>query len=291
MKRLIVASVLMIVSLLTLVGCKQGLSSASYEALGPVKTIEVSEVIGNVKIEKTDEEVVSVSYNEISGAYYTTISYDEENESLVVRRKDARTSFQKGEFKTDAYITVYVPKENTPDVKIDVNTGNVTLVDGAYGNLSINVVLGNISLNEIESNELNLETKTGNINGDEITCEKLIYKNTYKGETQFYNVDAKESIEGDVYSGSIGFDGVKSKIITLKAQNSNANFDGVEVEERLSLNITTGNIDLALKGRQNDYTIVAKSGTDTASNMNTGTGDISVNLNTTVGIISVNYSR
>ncbi len=161
----------------------------SYE-LDKIDCIEVLSSAGNVKFEEnTDGKIKVVVYGKNNGK----LKVDLNNNTLKIDYPQRMNFFGINSYIND--IIVYVPKNFAKEIKIDLDYGNVDILDLEQATIDIKEDCGNVNLGKIKNvtvkndygdieieevlNKLNIKSDCGNIKIDSV---KLLEDSTIKSD-------------------------------------------------------------------------------------------------------------
>jgi len=275
-------------------------------------TYEVGEAFGNINIVADIEEISFVPTDDKN---CKVICYEEENEphhvyvennTLMIETIE-KNGLQLLNFSISTStpkITVYLPKNeyelltidsDTSDVMIPENfsfegmnitldTGDISCLASANGNISIQTDTGDITLSGVSANDMhltsdtgemklsgltltetiNIKESTGDVNMKNVSCKKFI-SNGSTGDLTMSNVIATEEFSLERNTGDIEFDGCDAETIYIHTDTGHVN--GTLLSEKVFLIETdTGDID------------VPKTITGGRCEITTDTGDISIKV-------------
>ena len=161
----------------------------SYE-LNAINCIQVESSAGNVKFEEgTNEEVRVVVY----GKNNERLEVDLDNNELKINYIQRKIFFGINLHAND--IIIYLPKNYDKDIKIDLDYGNIEILDLEQATIDIKEDCGNVNLGRIKNvtiknnygdieieevlNKLNIKSDCGNI---KINSVKLLEDSTIKSD-------------------------------------------------------------------------------------------------------------
>lgn len=161
----------------------------SYE-LDKIDYIEVLSSAGNVKFEENAEEKIKVV---VYGKNNGKLKVDLNNNKLKIDYPERINFFGINSYTND--IIVYVPINYNKDIKIDLNYGNIEVLDLEQATIDIKEDCGNVNLGKIKNvtikndygdieieevlNKLNIKSDCGNI---KINSVKLLEDSTIKSD-------------------------------------------------------------------------------------------------------------
>lgn len=222
----------------------------TYNATETNTTVKLNFNAGEVKTEFYNGDKIVVEYPEIEN-YSTTIK--EENGTLTFSgpRKQHWYNFSFGWNKIPKTI-IKLPQNTAFNLDFEVNAGTVTVAEGAYGTVKIQLNAGTVKVNGIAE----CTSFTGTVNA---------------GSANVKNVNCEGKFRCEVNAGSINIDGLTC--------------DDIDTE------VNAGSLNLKINGNKTDYTIfVDKSAGSCSVEEQTGTGGKTLAIDVSAGSANVTFA-
>lgn len=172
------------------------------EELEKFDDIDLDVDFGDVEIDEGDNYRIVAEHNE----KYDDLSYSVKDNKLVVTNKQTVNFGVYNDDDSNFKIKIYVPKDTyLNNLKLEVQSGNLTLNNLKSKELNATNKFGNIKGNNIETVNFEGNLESGSLNLDTFTAENAVIKN------KFGDVSGKSfvtnGLNADVESGKIDIEG------------------------------------------------------------------------------------
>lgn len=230
----------------------------TYDVDGDFKDINIQGDTEDIFFEKTDDGVCKiVSREEEDRPHIVKV----ENGTLNIERQK-KSYWNFGINFESPKMTVYLPEAVYEDLKIDSDTGDITIPeDFSFDSMSFDLDTGDVKSNAKVQNEVNIKTDTGDIELTGIDASDL------KLESDTGRITVNDTdIKGDIYikedTGRVALDKVTCEVLTSEGDTGDINLKDVIVKSTIRITRSTG--DVRFDGSDSDEIYVK-----------TSTGDVS----------------
>ena len=203
-------------------------STGTFEASGPVDSLEIAGALGKVFVHFYDGDKVTAQYPEDGLLDYKV---KEAGGKVIITHKNVKFRDLRAVKKVMADLNVFIPKESVPDCRIELSAGNLTLGGGTYGNLQITVEGGALTAGRLTCSDAKIINDAGAVKIESVICHRL-------------------SVEANAGSLSVGE--ICGSTAELKINAGKADIRGVDCK-RVEAAVSMGKLDLRLCGAREDY--------------------------------------
>ena len=266
------------------------MESKTYTSDKEFKKIVIEEVEKDIDIQKSKDNKIHFEYVENLKYYFFDI--DDSSSTLTIKRKDKRTTFNRGSsFSIDNKDVLYIPLEYSGTIDINLTVGNIN-VDGIKNEemaFSLNLTSGDINIESSNFKSLKCELAAGDISLNNIIIKEV---NINKTNGSLNIKDLKNNNSFLLYSdnGLNSLEDIVSDSIGIESNNGDSNLKNIDIKSSLNIKNNTGKINLSLSGSKIDYSISAVTNIGTTPSSSTF-GDIKIILSTNVGDIKVTFLK
>ena len=173
--------------------------SKTYECPEVVDTIDLDFAAGELVIQRYDGYAIKVDYSH-SNKFTTAFTVTGSKLSIATSNVHWYNTFLW--FNRIPTTTLYIPRNQTINLDMEINAGHVTVDDGSFGNLRIELNAGAISFGEVTCNDFNLELNAGALSIDRLSCTKF---------------------NSEVSAGSLDVFGLSCNVISVEVSAGSAN--------------------------------------------------------------------
>ncbi len=139
-------------------------------------------------------------------------------------------------------MTVYLPSEKYALLKIDSNTGNVTIPNVfSFDNADITTSTGDIDCNASVKDKFKGETSTGAIQLDKVQAENMDLS-VSTGHIDINSVTCKDTISAKVSTGKITLTDVTCQNFTSTGSTGNVTMKNTTASDKFTIERSTGDI-------------------------------------------------
>lgn len=285
---------------------------ADYESPKAFTTITIEDTSAAVTIETSPDSKVHIHYGENNHEKYV-FADDGANLSLTVDSSAYSWFDFLSLIRPQKTLTLSLPSSYGAQLDVSVTNGSIKLADFATGN-SVHLATENgaITINNLVAEILTLSSKNGSESIQSTTLSGGLECTNKNGSITAENVVAPISTNLQTENGSIDVDGLSSSSIdigtvsghedvkkvssatNLSINNSSGwiNLSAIDVSNTITLKTDSGSISGNLKGPMSDYTISSHTGfgsNNLPSYLAATTGSKSLHATTGVGSIKLTF--
>ena len=194
------------------------------------------------------------------------------------------------------------------ELTVSATSGSIRLNDAEVaGNANFKTNSGSIRLNDVKCIDLSTESSSGSDELKKIEAKNIKVTAT-SGGIRCYDMTAVKDIDLSNSSGSIRLEDSKAECIRTKNSSGGHDYDNVKVEtisaestsgslkfSRLDIGksgefrATSGGVRGSIRGNENDFSVITKTGSGSSNLSNTRSGDKTLDITTTSGSIRVTF--
>ena len=202
---------------------------------------------GKLKIEFYDGETIKVEYSENE-----RLTYDVEvvNRTLSISA-DFHWHLQFLWFNRFPETKVYIPKDMSLGLKMEINAGAITVSDGTFNDVDVKINAGVISMNNLNCNSFNLQLNAGAVNIAHLTSQK--------------------NFVADINAGALDI----TRLVC----------------DDISLDLSAGAANLTIAGKKSDYTIRTEVSAGSCNVRSQSGGSKRLDVDVSAGSANINFAE
>ncbi|MGN0114930.1 MAG: DUF4097 family beta strand repeat-containing protein [Acutalibacteraceae bacterium] len=168
-----------------------------------IRNITVDWVSGQINIEKSDDDSISISESYKNGGEVSNddgLRYKIDGDELIIRYKKSQWYFGFGMQKSKA-LTLSIPEKEYNKLKIDTTSAELNISDAQAGEISVDSVSGKQTFTNITANSFDIDNVSGNLEfigckSDSLDCDGVSGRINYSGSiTDRIDID---TVSGDI---------------------------------------------------------------------------------------------
>jgi lia operon protein LiaG len=144
---------------------------------------------------------------------------------------------------TDYKLTVYIPKNYKESARIDISSGNLTIDEFTFKDLTVDTSSGNIYISNTEAKTIALDVSSGDIVFNEVVCHQLTTK-VSSGNIELEKFEGK--VKGKSSSGNLKITYLEEmNDIDYSTSSGNIAIDySMDINAKFNLSTSSGNVNL-----------------------------------------------
>lgn len=205
-----------------------------------IKNITVDWVSGQINIEKSDDDSISISESYENGGNVSEedkLRYKIDGDELIIRYKESQWYFGFGMQKSKA-LTLLLPEKEYNKLKIDTTSAELNVSDAQAGEISVDSVSGKQTFKNISTNSFDIDNVSGNLEftgckSGSLDCDgvsgRINYSGSITGSIDVNTVSGDTSVKTDTTPDKIESDSTSAKFTLWLPSNATftATFDSV----------------------------------------------------------------
>ena len=271
-----------------------------------ISNIEILLVDEEVKFEVAEDNKITIKYYDKSDK--SRYSIEEKKDTLTMKRIGEKNVGFKFFNVTDIAellfnreeamgsiepVRIYVPESYIGNYKIDIVSGEVSLLElGKINKLEIESVSGGIYVEGIETTQkIEINSISGSITLKQVYSKEEIEIATTSGAVGLSEVSSDGELACDTVSGDINGSDVSAKAVNCETTSGGVNLKQVAVEEKFNGESVSGGYYIEFTDSINNYTMDfdSVSGSCNQGKGKHGNGDKELSIETTSGSINVTF--
>ncbi|MBQ8922655.1 MAG: DUF4097 family beta strand repeat protein [Oscillospiraceae bacterium] len=258
----------------------------TYEVSGDFENITITGDTEDITFVRSEDGSCKVLCREEKDALHQVTA---ENNTLTITKNSARKIRIFSIMAESPKITVYLPKDSYDALKINADTGDVTIPDAfSFGQISVTLDTGDCTCNASASDKISIRTDTGDIRLSGISAAGLELTSD-TGDMKLTDVTLSGELRIEEDTGDVTAQNLTCTKFTAKGETGDLSMTNVTASEAFDLKSDTGDITFsgcdaeAIYVRTDTGDVTGTLRSDKVFLTETDTGDVSVPKTVTGG--------
>ncbi len=223
---------------------------------GDIKDLKLDIDAGPVRTEFYDGETVTVDYPECD-----VFGYEITEANGILEVKTVQKSFWHWlrwlpwSTSNIPATVIKLPQNKIYDLQIYLDAGMITLADGNYGKLNLDINAGTVKTESIACADFNIDMAAGTVNAGKIVCDN--FGIDLAAGTVTVRETATDKLNCDISAGTVSFKKIQSNYTSIEASAGtvNAAFTNAQAEYNINVNKSAGTCNVKSSQGTTDKTI------------------------------------
>ncbi len=210
----------------------------TYEVSEAFDKISIDVYTTEISFAPSDDEQCRVVYTETDKIKHTTAV---QNGTLVIDTVDTRKWYDNiGIFIGNLKMTVYLPQKSYASLSVDTDTGDIVIPnDFSFGNIEITGHTADVKCLASVSDSVKIESDTGSITLDNLTAGNIDFT-TATGKININSVIADGKVDIQTNTGTAKLTDISCASFTAKSNTGNIILQNVVADDSFSIESDTG---------------------------------------------------